>query len=369
MIPARLGSTRVKDKCIRYLGNKPLVQHVIDTCKEVFPEEKIYLNSSFDVFEQIAKESNINFYRRPEYLSSNEATNDEFLYDFLKHVSCEYVVQVNPTSPFITSDDLISFIQYMLDEELDFATTVKEERIEAIFDGKELNFKRDQQMPRSQDLKPVFLFTSGIFGFRSKAFINNYEKYGYAMYGDRNIKVGYFLLHGFSTLDIDYEDDFRLAEAILELKKQKPQPKYFDSEELGEVNVPEILSNDGVERFKEKKNKFIINTNEIINSYKKKESWACRVIDTENNSATLICQNRNEGNRKHYHHNWNEWWYIISGKWKVEIEDKEFTVSKGDIVFIPKGKKHRITAIEDDSIRLAVSRSDVIHFYNKNEQE
>lgn len=37
---------------------------------------------------------------------------------------------------------------------------------------------------------------------------------------------------------------------------------------------------------------------------------------------------------------------------------------KGDIVFIEKGRLHKITAIGDKpAIRLAVSREDVVHIY------
>jgi quercetin dioxygenase-like cupin family protein len=71
-----------------------------------------------------------------------------------------------------------------------------------------------------------------------------------------------------------------------------------------------------------------------------------------------------EGNRLHYHPDWNEWWYIIEGQWQWEIEGEKIIVKKGDVVFIPKGRKHRIEAIGDTpAIRLAVSRADVAHVY------
>jgi quercetin dioxygenase-like cupin family protein len=94
------------------------------------------------------------------------------------------------------------------------------------------------------------------------------------------------------------------------------------------------------------------------------------MVDTENNSATLISQMPGEGNRMHYHDNWNEWWYILDGEWEWIVEGKEIIVKKGDLVFIEKGKRHKITAIgEVPAIRLAVSRADVNHIYEiKNEK-
>ena len=88
------------------------------------------------------------------------------------------------------------------------------------------------------------------------------------------------------------------------------------------------------------------------------------MIDTENNSATIIAQLPGEGNRLHYHPNWNEWWYIIDGEWEWEIEGKKKIIKKGDIVFMEKSKKHKITAVGNKiAIRLAVSRADVAHVY------
>ena len=78
----------------------------------------------------------------------------------------------------------------------------------------------------------------------------------------------------------------------------------------------------------------------------------------------MIAQLKGEGNRMHFHPNWDEWWYIIKGSWKWIIEDREILIKKGDVVFIERNKKHKIIANSKNlSIRLAVSRSDVEHVY------
>jgi quercetin dioxygenase-like cupin family protein len=136
--------------------------------------------------------------------------------------------------------------------------------------------------------------------------------------------------------------------------------------ERTEVDVPKILKRDGViQNNFENENLPISNIDEIINSRDNNVSWSYRVVNTENNSATVISQLPGEGNRRHYHPNWNEWWFIIKGEWKWEIEGKEYRIKKGDIVFIEKNKIHKITAAGNEpAIRLAVSRADVPHIYN-----
>lgn len=133
-----------------------------------------------------------------------------------------------------------------------------------------------------------------------------------------------------------------------------------------EVDVPSILKKDGVENSNfDNENSPLQNFDKIIQSQDNSKSWCHRLVNTENNSATLISQLPGEGNRRHYHPNWNEWWYIVKGEWEWEIEGKEFIVKKGDFVFIEKNKVHRIKAIgQESAIRLAVSRADVEHIYN-----
>ena len=142
--------------------------------------------------------------------------------------------------------------------------------------------------------------------------------------------------------------------------------------EHSEVTVKEILKKDGVENIElEKYNKSIVGIKDIIDEKNKiGESWSHCVVNSESNSATLICQYYGEGNRRHYHSDWNEWWYIIMGEWEFEIEGELFLVKQNDLVFIPKNKWHKIKAISKDgpSIRLAVSRYDVAHIY-KDEDE
>ena len=54
-------------------------------------------------------------------------------------------------------------------------------------------------------------------------------------------------------------------------------------------------------------------------------------------------------------------------KFKIKRNDTvKVIVGKDDVVFIPKGKVHKITAVGNKpAIRLAVSRADVAHVYPK----
>ena len=99
--------------------------------------------------------------------------------------------------------------------------------------------------------------------------------------------------------------------------------------------------------------------------------WAARVVYNPLFGGVLICQNPGEGNRLHYHPDADECWVIMEGEWEWYIEGEgTMKVVKDDIVVVPQGKKHKITATGDKpSIRFAVTRADVNHVYADEEMK
>jgi CMP-N-acetylneuraminic acid synthetase len=225
MIPCRLGSQRIPKKNLRLLGGKTLSQWVIDACKEAEVFDDIYINSESTLFEKIALNRGVKYYKRPEHLSSNSASNDDFSLDFFNAMECDVLVQVNPTSPFTSSDDLRSFVKMYIDGRYQTLHTVKEEQIEGLYENTPLNFDPMKQMPPSQDLTPVKLFTSSIMAWEKESFRHNMEKSGCAVYGGDG-KIGYYTVRGIGTIDIDNEFDFQIAEAIVGI--QKKEKEYYE---------------------------------------------------------------------------------------------------------------------------------------------
>ncbi len=229
MIPARLGSKRIPKKNLRFLGDKILIQWVGEACKKAGVFDEIYINSEGDIFETIAKNMGVKFYKRDESLASDSATNDDFGLDFINTLDdFDILVQVNPTSPFTSSSDIKGVVDMMLEGGYDTIHTVKEEQIEGLFDGKPLNFDPLKQMPPSQELTPVKLFTSSIMAWDTKKFISNMQKYKCAVYGGDG-KIGYYSIKGSGMIDIDNEKDFYLAEAVLKMKNQTNiEKRYYE---------------------------------------------------------------------------------------------------------------------------------------------
>ena len=227
MIPVRLGSQRIPKKNLRLLGDKVLAQWVGQACQKSKIFSEIYINSESIIFEKIAKEIGINFYKRSNYLSTNEATNDEFALDFIDNVECDILVQVNSTSPFTSPEDINGVVNLLIKGKYQTVHTVKNEQIEGIFNNSPLNFDPRKQMPPSQKLVPIQLFTSSIMAWDTASFRKNMDKYGCAVYGGED-RIGYYAISGSGMIDIDNEKDFFLAETVLKTTEKDQPKKYYE---------------------------------------------------------------------------------------------------------------------------------------------
>ena len=344
-----------------------MIDYVLESASKVSIFDEVYINSEDEIFKDLCDSYGFNFYKRPKRLSSHTSTNDQFAEDFLKNIDSDVLIQMLPTSPFLTSEEINDFISQMLEENFDTLISVEDKQIACVYEDNPINFERLIPNPPSQTMQPIKVYATALMGWKSKTFLENMNQYSSAYHGGMG-KTGFFSLKGLSTIDIDTEEDLQLAESIMVSKSHQKNktPNYYEGGKISsEVDVPSILEKDGVlknDLFDV--NNEIVSVKEILKKQPTDSSWSKRVIDSDSNSMTIIAQMPGEGNRKHYHPDWNEWWYIFAGEWEWEVEGKSKVVKQGDVVYIEKNRVHKITATGDkQAIRFATSRSDVAHIF------
>ena len=369
MIPARMGSIRVPKKNIRLLAGKPLISYALKSAREAKIFDEVYLNSEDKIFSEIAAKHGVSFYHRSNKFSTDQTNNDEFLKDFVENVEGDLIVQLLPTSPFISPEQIRNFVNAISkNKELETLVSVVNHQIAGIFDNQPINFSQNEPHIPSQEMKPVQTYATVLMAWRKISLLEQLNDKGFGYHGTPN-KTGYFKLDGLSKIDIDNEEDFQLADFIMKFQQENTYqiPQYYSQDLKGhtEVDVPSILVKDGIFNSDfAHENLPLSDIKEILDQADNSVSWCRRIVNTESNSATLISQLPGEGNRLHYHPSWNEWWYIIRGEWEWEVEGETIPVKQGKIVFIPKNKWHKITATGNQpAVRLAVSRADVAHIY------
>ena len=373
MIPARLGSKRVIKKNLRLLNGKPLISYITESAKKSNAFDEIYINSESEIFKVIADKHGVLFYKRDDTYATDLTNNEDFLTDFLENIKCDYLVQLLPTSPLISYKEIKTFVDQLTCGKCDTLVSVNNHEIACLYEDKPINFSMTETHKSSQTMTPIKSYSTVLMGWKRATYLENIKNIACGYHGGKG-ETEYFEIKGLSNIDIDNEEDFLLAEVAMQLREGNYQFEklYFDElkEEHIEVDVPTILQKDGVMHNDfSNENSTINKMSNLLKDTPKNSSWSKRLINTESNSMTLIGQLPGEGNRLHYHPNWNEWWYIIQGSWKFEIEGEEKILTENDIVFIEKGKRHRITAVGDKiAVRMAVSRADVEHIYPENNE-
>ena len=213
LIPARLGSARVKAKNLRLLAGKPLIYYAIQAIKGAKSFDEVYVNSESDLFGEVAERYDIPFYQRPPELATSDSMIDEYINEFLTNIDCDVLAVVNPTSPFLTSDDIDAAIEYFLGEPIDTLLSCENIRTHCFLEGRAINFSTDGQHPRSQDIPPIQALNFAVSVWDAKKFKRQFADLGHAVYTGR---LGFFAFEGRAAIDIDWEDDFVLAEIVME---------------------------------------------------------------------------------------------------------------------------------------------------------
>ena len=380
MIPALLGSTRIKDKNLLLVNGFPLVYYVIKACKDSNAFDEIYINSEHDEFREIAERFGVKFFQRnpnkggTNCLMSNKSmdcggnrcqVHDHFIVDFLENVKCDYIVQVHTTSPLIKPETIKEFVKKL--ENYNTLFTIEEKQVNALIDEKPVNFSTSINS-RNQDLKPIQILSWAMSGWKSSVFLESYYKNdaqdGGPTYSN---PIGYFPISSIEAIDIDNEEDLFIAEACLNhLKRKDSVGKFCYNKNIKEIDndLKRLIVRDGVSKFEDR---FFNQTKTSLKEVKEKMGsgpWCYQLIYTDNDQTCLIHQLPGEGCRKHLHSTKDEYWIILENTFEWKTDKETVVANAGDFIFMPKGTPHTITCIsEKPGIRLACGARDMEHIY------
>lgn len=224
MIPARLGSKRIPKKNIRYMDGKPLIQYPIDLAlgSELF--EEVWVNTESAELGRIVKTMGARFHERPVQLAGDKATNREFTYEFMQKHECDYVVMINTTSPLLRENTVQKFLAFINENDYDTIVSVVAEKEETFFRDKPLNFSLEEKV-NSQLLEPTEAIVWALTAWKRETFMKLQEEGKNPVFGG---KLGKFAIPKDESCDLDTEEDWRIAEGILESRKIEREKRYVE---------------------------------------------------------------------------------------------------------------------------------------------
>lgn len=208
IMPIKLKNERCPGKNTRLLGRKPLMQYELDSLKETRMCDSINVYCSNEEVIPFIPEG-VNFIKRPEFLDLPTSNFTQIFSNFMSTIDSDVYVYAHATAPFITVQTMKQCIQAVLSKEYDSAFCAIKLQDYLWKNGEPLNFDATD-VPRTQDLEPIYQETSGIYVFTKEVF----EKYKRRIGKRPFIKEVSFK----EAVDIDNPEDFDLAEVLVNIE-------------------------------------------------------------------------------------------------------------------------------------------------------
>ena len=99
-VPIRLNSKRVAGKNLKMLGDKPLLQYILDTLMMVRRIDEVYVYCSSEEIVSYLPQG-VKFLKRPKFLDRDETLGKEIYEEFTKTIDADVYILAHTTSPFM----------------------------------------------------------------------------------------------------------------------------------------------------------------------------------------------------------------------------------------------------------------------------
>lgn len=205
VVPMKLNNQRLPQKNTRKFTNgEPLCHYVLETLRKVPQIDEIYVYCSDSRIKEYLPDG-IRYLTRPKTLDLDSTTMNEVLRSFAKDVPSEIYVMAHTTAPFVSAESIHKGIRAVAEGGYDSSFSAKKVQDFLWKDGAPFNYDLEN-IPRTQDLQPIYEETSGFYVYRSEM-INDYGR----RIGNHTFIVEVGEIEG---IDIDEEEDFMIADAI-----------------------------------------------------------------------------------------------------------------------------------------------------------
>lgn len=207
IMPIKLKNERCPGKNTRLLGGKPLLQYELDSLKQTGLCDSINVYCSDEAVVPFLPEG-VNFIQRPPFLDLPTSNFTQIFDNFIATVEADIYVYAHATAPFISVETMKQCIESVKSGEYYSAFCAVKLQDYLWKNGEPLNFDATN-VPRTQDLEPIYQETSGVYVFTKEVYLNYRRRIGKKPF----IKEVNFK----EAIDIDNPEDFDLAEIMVSI--------------------------------------------------------------------------------------------------------------------------------------------------------
>ena len=222
-LPTRKGSERVKNKNTRTFAGIEggIVRIKLEQLLAVERISKIIVSTNDEETIRVAKSLNnhrILIIPRPEYLCLSSPIIEDFINYIPTIVDAEHIFWVHATAPMVDAEVLNKALddyekKVLVEKKHDSLMSVNklQQFLWSEKTGECFNYDRSQvKWPRTQDLDPLYEINHAFY-------INSRENY-LSMHDRIGKNPVLFELDKIHAMDIDWEDDFKIAEIVFKIR-------------------------------------------------------------------------------------------------------------------------------------------------------
>lgn len=224
IIPARGGSTRIKNKNLKKVGNDSLILNSLKTCKKSGIFDEIILSTdSLEIANESKNHATI-IHERSETNSTSISSTESVVLEIFKDFPIIFEKQVliyliQCTSPFLQVDDLRKSFELIKSSNFDYNCLISGFFFNKFIWKKNQNNQgwtainyNPKERPRSQDSDPLFIENGSFYVFGS----SNFRSTNCRIHGS----VGIFEMESKRSIDIDTQEDLDYARFIFDYVKR-----------------------------------------------------------------------------------------------------------------------------------------------------
>ena len=188
------------------LGQKPLLQYILETLVKVQGLDEIYVYCSQESIIPYLPQG-VKFLKRDTSLDSDETLGKEIYEAFVKEVEADVYMLAHTTSPFVKAETIEDALKAVTSEKHDSAFSAQKIQTFTWYNGSPLNYSL-KDVPRTQTIEPVYVETSAFYIFRREVWTVLNQRIGNNPY--------MALTDTIESVDIDNPEDFEFASVIID---------------------------------------------------------------------------------------------------------------------------------------------------------
>jgi CMP-N-acetylneuraminic acid synthetase len=201
-VPIKLNNERLPGKNTMLMNGKPLCSYLLDTLRTVSCIDEVYVFCSDPAIQPFI--GGTNFLQRSPSLDTQQTTSNELTRAFASQVYADVYVLTHVTSPFLKASSLTEGVMAVTSGSHDSAFSMVETHDFTWTSG--VPNYNPHHIPRTQDLVPSYIETSGFFVFTRDLALKHSRRVGD---NPCHVKVSKI-----EAVDIDEPIDFHIAASL-----------------------------------------------------------------------------------------------------------------------------------------------------------